>query len=274
MRRHLALAALFSVVLSIVSPSAGAIGEDANDSYTSAEQADQGDVVLTVGTDGSVSQPAPKGGRLDCLLHRHAPSFETPTDNPPLGGDELVEDAYYWLVCTDASGEQVVARIFQYVPGQSAITPEELARRAREQLAIRYPEPRTSPAISIDQIVGIETWMWIDAAVWQPVTSTAAIPGLSISATATPQRVTWQMGDGATVVCEGPGTPYDDSREFSEQSSDCTHTYQRRGAHTASATVEWSVEWRASDGSGGPLASASRTTQFPMTVIERQAIGR
>ena len=58
-----------------------------------ADQSGDGNVTLTVGTDGSVSQPAPKGGRLDCSRHRHAPSFETPTDNPPLGGDELVEDA-------------------------------------------------------------------------------------------------------------------------------------------------------------------------------------
>ncbi len=238
------------------------------------EQDDQGNVVLTVGTDGSVTQPDPQGGTLDCSLFQHAPSFEAPTDNPALSGDQLVEGRYYWLTCTDASGAQVVARLFQYVPGEAAITPEELARRAQDQLAIRYPEPRTSPAITIDQIVGIETWMWIDAAAWQSVTATASIPGLSVSATATPQQVTWDMGDGSTVVCDGPGTPYDSNRAIADQSSECTHVYQRRGAYTVSATVVWAVEWSASDGTGGPLADASRTTQFPMTVIERQAIGR
>ncbi|WP_436793884.1 hypothetical protein [Actinospongicola halichondriae] len=238
------------------------------------EQDDRGNVVLTVGVDGSVSQPAAKGGTLDCLLYAFAPSFESPAENPPLSGEQLVEEQYYWLTCTDAAGATVVARLFQYLPGETAITPDELARRARDQLAIRYPEPRTSPGFGVDQIVGIETWMWIDAAAWQPVSATASIPGLSVSATATPRQVTWDMGDGTTVVCDGPGMPYDAGRPIADQSSDCTHVYQRLGARTASATVVWSVEWESSDGGGGTLADASRTTQFPMTVVERQAVGR
>ena len=82
------------------------------------------------------------------------------------------------------------------------------------------------------------------------------------------------MGDGTRVTCDGPGTPYDDTKPESAQSTDCSHLYQSRGAYTASATITWSVAWSASDGSGGQLADASRTTQFPMNVVERQAVGR
>ncbi|MDZ7674593.1 MAG: hypothetical protein U5K30_05945 [Acidimicrobiales bacterium] len=219
-----------------------------------------------------MSQPAPKGGTLDCTLYQHAPSLDG-VENPPLASADLQEDYYYWLTCTDASGEQVVARFFQYEPGVNVIDPAELARRARDQLDIRYPEPRTSPAFTIDQIVGIDTWLWIDPAAWEPISATASIPGLAVSATATPHHVTWDLGDGTTVTCHGPGTPYDDSRPPSEQSTDCSHLYQDAGAHTASATITWTVEWSATDGTGGPLADANRTTEFPMTVVERQAVG-
>ena len=243
------------------------------------EQQDQGDVILTVGEDGSVTQPSggASGGTLVCQLFAHAPSFEAPTDNPPLATSDLVVDGYYWLTCDDTATDppvQVVARIFQYVPGETIIGPDELARRARGQLAILYPEPQTSPGHGIDQIVGIETWLWIDDAAWQPISASASIPGLSVTATATPRQVTWDMGDGTTVTCDGPGTVYDPSRSPADQSTDCGHVYQRRGAHTAAATITWMVEWSASDGSGGPLTDVSRTTQFPMTVVERQAVGR
>ena len=82
------------------------------------------------------------------------------------------------------------------------------------------------------------------------------------------------MDDGTTVVCDGPGTVYDPSRPPADQATDCGHVYQRRGGHTASATITWTVGWSSSDGSGGSLADVSRTTQFPMTVIEHQAVGR
>lgn len=254
-----------------------AVGQTGSDKHGRADQTESGDVILSVGSDGRVTQPSPSGGTLVCDLFAYAPSFETPAENPPLASSDLVVEAYYWLTCDDTDVEpplQIVARIFQYIPGETIIGPDELARRARGQLAVRYPEPQTSPGLLIDQIVGIETWMWIDDAAWQPITATASIPGLSVSATATPRRVTWDMGDGAVVECDGPGTVYDPSRSPSEQSTDCGHVYQRRGEYAASATITWTVEWSASDGSGGPLTDVSRTTQFPMTVVERQAVGR
>lgn len=263
---------LTAFVLAALATSVGASGSG---DYKRPTQGSDGDVVLTVGRDGSVAQPAPAGGggTLDCELLLHAPSFETPTENPAPAGTELEEGHYYWLTCTDAAGERVVTRFFQYRPGENVIDPAELARRARDQLAIRYPEPRTSPDMTIDQIVGIDTWLWIDPAAWEPVTATASIPGLSISATATPSHVTWDMGDGTVVTCDGPGTPYDDAEPVADQTTDCRHLYQDAGAYTASATVTWTVEWSATDGTGGPLADVSRTTRFPMSVIERQAVG-
>lgn len=268
MRRPVAIALAFAAWIS----TCGQVAADSRGTKLT-EQHQSGDVTLVVGRDGSLTQPTPSGGgRLTCALWEHGPSLESRFDQEVDGG--LVEGTYYWLTCDDAAGNQVVARFFQYEPGVSVIDPASLAERARSELAITYPEPRTSPAIDIDQIVGIETWLWIDPSAWQPLTATAAIPGLSVTATATPKQVTWDMGDGTIVTCHGPGTPYDDARSPSSQTTDCGHVYQYAGRYDATATMTWSVSWSASDGTNGNLADVTRTTRFPLTVIQRQAVGR
>lgn len=262
------------LVFGLLTATALPVSAGLEDGYIDNEQQDDGDVVLVVGSDGAVSQPAPAGGMLTCTLHDFEFQIEGFYGPEVAPTDELVESNYYWLFCRNAAGDLVVSRLFQYLPGVTIIDPAELARRARNELAVTYPQPRTSPAIGIDQLVGIDTWLWIDPVAWQPLTATAAIPGLSVSATATPEHVTWVMGDGETVVCDGPGTPFDETRSVADQSTDCSHLYQDAGDHTASVTITWSVTWSASDGSGGTLADVTRTTQFPVSVVERQAIGR
>ena len=264
------IVALVVVGFTLAAPPSSARAERSQDKTV--DQEADGRVTLVAERDGSVRQPPAAGGRLDCRIHH----LQTDVTQVAVGEEAtgLEEGIGYWLLCDDAAGNRVVSRLFTYEPGVAAISPEELAARARSQLPLAYPEPRTSPAIALDQMVGIDTWLWVDAASWQPITATASIPGLSITAVATPERMTWDMGDGSIVTCDGPGTPYDDLVPEASQSTDCSHLYQSRGAYTASATITWSIAWTSSDGDGDQLADASRSTQFPMTVAERQAIGR
>lgn len=269
MRRSLSAGLFVAALIMFASlPASAGFGDDRKGTSQGAD----GAVTLTAERDGSVRQPPARGGTLACR------TFDLRPDLTQVHvGEEataLEEGIGYWLICHNAAGEEVVSRLFLFEPGVAVLSAADLAARARNELALLYPEPRTSPAVSLPQIPGIDTWMWIDAALWQPIVATASIPGLSVSATATPQSMTWDMGDGTVVTCDGPGTAYDDSRPEAEQSTDCSHVYQSRGAYTATATITWSISWSSSDGDGGELADASRSTQFPMTVIERQAIGR
>jgi len=84
--------------------------------------------------------------------------------------------------------------------------------------------------------------------------------------------VIWTMGDGATVVCNGPGTPYKPDVPDREQSSSCSHTYQHDGTYTVRATIVWTVTWAATNGQGGTLPNVQRSTEFPLTVEQRQAV--
>lgn len=213
------------------------------------------------------------GGTVTCRIYETQGTDTDALDYLPPG--ELEEGRYYWATCVDeATGEVVSSRYFIYEPGDPGVSGLSLARSAVASLTLAFPEPRTNPAIDHDQLPGIDTWLWVDPAAWEPVSATATIPGLSATVTATPTHVSWDPGDGSSpVVCDGPGTPYDRSRPPEEQTSDCTHRYQDRGRYEVVATVHWELSWTASDGDGGTLASVGRSTSFVLRVAERQAVG-
>jgi hypothetical protein len=177
------------------------------------------------------------------------------------------EGAPHWLLCSDG-----YVNLITYQPGLTAIDAATLARRAYNELPLLYPRPRTAPPRASNQLVGVRTWLWVEPADWQPLSATASIVGLSATVTAQPTKVVWTMGDGDEVTCDGPGTPYDPTRPDTQQSTDCSHTYQHHGTYTALATIVWTVAWTATNGARGNLGTVQRSTQFPLTVEQRQAV--
>ncbi|MGH9187565.1 MAG: hypothetical protein ACRD0U_17410, partial [Acidimicrobiales bacterium] len=96
----------------------------------------------------------------------------------------MLESHPYWLICTE-DGETVESRIFTYqgaIP--TIISPGELAQRAKERLPLLYPEPSVNPPN--EQLVGLESWLWVPAEQWAVRSATASVPGLSATVTAEP----------------------------------------------------------------------------------------
>ncbi|HEV2071933.1 MAG TPA: hypothetical protein VGR26_19290 [Acidimicrobiales bacterium] len=159
-----------------------------------------------------------------------------------------------------------------------APAPVDVARSVLQEAPLPLPAVRTSPPPEIDQLVNLPLWMWLDN--WAPVSVTAALPeaGASVTVTATPRSVTWDMGNGDRVVCTGPGTPYIPGAG-NQESPDCGYTYRRSSAgqsnlqYQVSATMTWDASWTAAgvDG-GGSLGQVSRTTTFGVRVAEIQTI--
>jgi hypothetical protein len=193
-----------------------------------------------------------------------------------------VEDAWYYQTCRYVdTGEMVRSSYWQFTPGNAASPGPDLAalaRQAYDEVPLGYPVPVTSPGVDVDQLTGLPTWLWLAPGSWAEFEARAEIPGFWVAVRAHPQRVVWDMGDGETVVCDGPGTPYDTAVADDAQATECSHVFQYTsvdeadGRYLASVTVEWSVDWEASTGATGVLADASRTTTFPLTVTERQAV--
>lgn len=196
-----------------------------------------------------------------------------------LDGTEIVHNEpgdWYVKRCFDSTGQEVQNEGVWI--GQ--VDPADLAAQARKALPLPLPKVATSPNAAGDQLVGVPTWLWIDGG-WAPASATAALPGVSVTVTAVPESVTWDMGDGSKVVCRGPGTPYDETRPSDEQTTDCSHTYKRSSAgqpgerFAVAATLTWRVSWTASGvAGGGSLGAVTRTSRLGLRVAEAQALNR
>jgi hypothetical protein len=156
-----------------------------------------------------------------------------------------------------------------------ALSPEQVADMARKRLNL--PSPLIAASPSRLQLVGLPTWLWLRDSRWNPVPATASVPGVSVTATARPTRVTWTMGDGRTVVCTGPGTPYLASGDPRAASPTCGHTYSTSSAaepggnYMVTAQIHWTVSWTGAGQTGQfPDLVTAATTTF--RVEESQAI--
>jgi len=163
------------------------------------------------------------------------------------------------------------------VPGAAPLpSPEELAQQARSQL--RLPAPRIVSNPAGTKLVNLSTWLWLDRGSWGAQSATAAVPGASVTATATPTSVSGSMGDGTELTCTGPGTPYPAGGDPQAASPDCGHTYHRSSASApgqafpASATVHWTVTWSGM-GAGGTFPDMTTSASASFRVAEAQALG-
>ncbi|MFF2811835.1 hypothetical protein ACFVT2_32615 [Streptomyces sp. NPDC058000] len=159
----------------------------------------------------------------------------------------------------------------QHVPVKAVV------QRAVERLKLPRPVIRTSPSEDFAQVVNVPTWMWVERGTWGPVTTSAAADGVAVTATAKPRRAVWSMGEGGTVVCRGPGTPYSARLEPNASSPDCGYTYRRAStsevgkAFRVSVRVVWDVEWEGG-GRSGVVPGLAMSAERRLVVDEVQAV--
>ncbi|WP_236572289.1 hypothetical protein [Nocardiopsis sp. FR4] len=122
-------------------------------------------------------------------------------------------------------------------------------------------------------LVRVPVWLWISSDDWQAETATASVPGGSVTVSATPASLSWSMGDGTTVECDGPGTAYDpQAHDPAQESPDCGHTYTSSGGYDLTARVSWAVEWSSSDGGGGTMPALVTQTSTSVRVVESSGV--
>ena len=191
------------------------------------------------------------------------------------------DGAWYDWVCDRNQTQESLYRPPVWIPNGQAPgaalagpSPQELAERARRQLALPTPSIAASPAGV--QLVNLPTWLWLSGG-WEPVSATAAVPGVEVTAAAAPTSVTWTMGDGTSVTCTGGGTPFRPGTDPRAESPDCGHTYQASsagqsgGAYAVTTTVRWTVTW-AGAGQGGTFPDMTTTGAAGFRVAESQAL--
>jgi hypothetical protein len=282
--RSVAVATLVSAAW-LVGSSVATSAETPGDTVADATQDAHGNP--TVVALSELDRPAQPGRRatgvVNCTWFEPAESSQFDATKklpgPPVpAGSTLVDDHVYYRWCENGDGEVVFQGWTRWTVAAVQVLAADLAYEASRELPLPYPHPAMSPAIGADQLVGLSTWLWLEPGSWATLDATASVPGLSATATATPTRVRWDMGDGTVVTCDGPGIAYDPTRDDDAQSTDCQHTYQHvsagqpSGAYTATVAVDWAITWSATNGQGGTLPGTSRATSFPVPVAERQAV--
>ena len=212
-----------------------------------------------------------------CYYQRASPQ---PDGGDPVWDGHYPDGAVYLAVCLGTPG---TGGGFVWWPepppgyGGASATPAQLANEAVRQMELRGPDVGIVPEPGKTGLVGLPVWMWtrVSPQTWGPNSATAAVPGVSVSATARAERITWSMGDGHSVVCDNPGTPYED--RFGAQSSPtCGHTYTRTSArepgesYTVTATTTWRVVW-AGGGQRGEL-ELDRSSTVALRIGELQVL--
>ncbi|MFC9505620.1 hypothetical protein [Streptomyces sp. NPDC057002] len=168
---------------------------------------------------------------------------------------------------------------------ENAVTPKILADLAYAE--IRVPGTKVTLAPAAATKVNLPTWSWLDAADFKPVSVTASVPVIGITATATavPQSLRIEPGtkDAVTYPASGVceinngriGEPY--AKGKADQTPPCGVRYLRssgNGTYPLQATVTWKINWTGSGGAGGNLPDGTFGATQDVVVQEIQSVNR
>ncbi|MFE9879676.1 hypothetical protein [Streptomyces sp. NPDC005784] len=135
-----------------------------------------------------------------------------------------------------------------------AITPEMLAELAYAE--IRVPSTKVDLAPAGTTKVNLPTWAWLDTAKFRPVSVTASVPLLNVTATTTAEPVSLRIEPGtadaetypASGVCEISGDHIGEAfaKGKAKQTPPCGVRYLRssgEGSYKLRATITWKIHW-------------------------------
>ncbi|MFI6662872.1 ATP/GTP-binding protein [Streptomyces sp. NPDC050523] len=214
--------------------------------------------------------------KMKCTYTKVDP--KPPANHPAWKGKDPKKNDLYLMECSD--GGQNNPASFIVVPTNQnpapQVDPAELAQRAVDSMTLLGPDV-ASPRAAGKYTVGVPMWLWVNqsATTYGPNTATATAGGVTVTATAEVSKIVWTMGDGASVTCNGPGTPYTSS-EGMAASPTCGHVYAKTSASSQSsnfpvtATSTWTINWQGG-GQAGQLVEV-RQTNVQVAVGEVQVV--
>jgi len=195
-----------------------------------------------------------------------------PAPESPAWEGHNPDGAVYEVACMESLGGPGTSGGWVWLPsppngfGAASITPGDLAARAVDQMQLTGAVIGMTPGPDRTGLVGVPVWLWttVTPTSWGPNSATAAVPGLSVTATAQASQIVWDMGDGTKVTCANPGTAYYKGAITSPM---CQHIYQRSSAgqpddaYPVTASTTWDVTWTGGGTTGAlTLTRASSST--------------
>jgi hypothetical protein len=196
-----------------------------------------------------------------CYMHREVP-------DPPPGDDRWKghTNGSIWACVREQgydAGRHLVTE-WVWLPGRPDIVvvdPEVLAYKAVAEMHFAPPLIKTAPGAGQIGLVNMPVWMWVNKTenTWGPISRSATVPGLTVTASAQVVAIDWSMGDGNTVRCKGPGTPYDKTMGVKD-SPTCGHRYTKTSRklpnckYPITATAQWNISWQSTLGDTGQIS--------------------
>lgn len=186
-------------------------------------------------------------------LQTYFPDGTNPFAGPPPDPDSPVyEHPWVIIFCPHeiyGNGGLIVWDVVQLGDPPDAAT---MLRVAEQAVLLPVPDATFSPRAEHFQVVGLQTWIWLDDTQAQPVVRTACIEPLAyacVTVIATFVDVGAEMGDDSEVVlCDGTGTPYDFAAAYESQADldHCSYVYTAAPSTGATYPVQVGTTWRVS----------------------------
>jgi hypothetical protein len=199
------------------------------------------------GTGPSAGGSTASGAQVPQCFYAPAPPNFAASLGPGPGGP----GSWYAWYCTLPTLSITDPRPALWVPagssptGSAAPSVPGLLQQAADQAQL------VEPTIGLDppgeQVVNVSSWLWIQPGQWHAVTATATAGAVTATVVAAPVSVLWNLGDGTSITCAGPGVPYDPEEPADAQSTYCQHTWtessarQPGGVYQVTATIEYEI---------------------------------
>jgi hypothetical protein len=143
-------------------------------------------------------------------------------------------------------------------PGKQkpSVTPEQVARILADRAIALAPDPRIQVTPERIGVTGLDSYFWADRPA--PITASAAVGGVIVTAEARPVQWVWDFGDGDDLVTSDAGRPYGGG-----EPGNIAHVYESLGRYDLSVEAIWEARWHVGRGEWRSLGyfsnSASRT---------------
>ncbi len=204
---------------------------------------------------------------------------ETHYLHPIAGAWEVTFTEDHWLVW--CYPQTVVYAYFPVGDPPPAVIVDDLILDAYDRTPLTFFYPQMSPegTANIPNLSQIETYLWVEEALWDnPAVATAEIPGmLEVTVTAQAVDATWVgTAEPNTIVCTDHGQPYQPGA--ATQDDTCSVVFRQTTTpsftNEMTVTVRWEVNWTCTPGcGGGPLPDLETVTTREVVVGEIQAVG-
>ena len=208
-----------------------------------------------------------------------SPPAEEPAASSPICGPiHGVEGGDISYDICDSSGNSI--QTITVTPTRPRPRPTQSTVVSSAMGALNPPAPtiHTSPRYRSGLLVQTPTWLWVPPSYWRTYSTTIVVWGYVVTIFATPTTVRWNMGNGDSITCLGPGTPWVPG--FGDALSTCRYTYRHSsdGAsgdrYRISATVTFvgSFTTVGLGGMRGPLGAVTRSSSVYAPVAEIQGL--